>query len=308
MKRLLLFVLFLLLLTGCESEKRVDNLVKEYVKEKYGIAEIEITYRGQKDESNMGDRGYVVKSITEPSFEFAVHLEGLLRSKITGDDYLDQEEAYYIGEEFFKAYDKELKAIGYSDIMFKHSYSDNPLLTVLSAEAVTDQKISLNQEPSIENLFKLIQLLNEYNKILEPKEFQVTTLWVNYPEKQILGISDIVVEINEVSQLKTYLLEKTNFLNEALLEANLDKFKQLEKELVELGFEYGLGFNNRSIYCYGKDIANAICTGYSLNIKGEDKSEENIQRLKDVIKNFELPIAQVVIQNDGGAIVLEEFN
>lgn len=56
MKRLLLFISFLLLLTGCESEKRVDNLVEEYVKEKYGIEQIEITYRGQKDESNMGDR------------------------------------------------------------------------------------------------------------------------------------------------------------------------------------------------------------------------------------------------------------
>lgn len=93
MKKLIWLLITLSVLAGCESEKEIDRLVSDYAERELGVNNLEFIYRGGIDESNMGDRSYLVKSKDKPRVEFSVYLEGMMETKVVGDDYEDQLDA-----------------------------------------------------------------------------------------------------------------------------------------------------------------------------------------------------------------------
>ncbi|KAA0547817.1 hypothetical protein FZW96_08705 [Bacillus sp. BGMRC 2118] len=80
--RFLCVLILFLLLIGCESEKEIDEQVKQYVSVELGIQDINIIYSEKKNEGNMGDRSYVIETKKYPIIEFSVYLEGLVNTKI----------------------------------------------------------------------------------------------------------------------------------------------------------------------------------------------------------------------------------
>jgi len=299
-----------MMLTGCETEAKVDKLVLQYVKDEFGLEEVEITYRGGKDESNMGDRSYSVKSKTEPSFEFDVFLEGLINSRIVGDDFAEQEDAYKIKQQFVKTYEAKLKEIGVSDRSFHYLFINEKGLSKLEITGLFAKTVSLNDEQSIKHLFTFIQLINEYSKSLET-DYIISDIRAEYPlddQTQALSFYKDVAEIKELSDLKTILLENSNFVNEALLQANITSFQQLEKDMSDIGFSFRSGLNDLSIFCSGENIIDGKCSGYTFYLEGKNKSESNMKKLKAIINNHPIPVAEIVISNEGGAIRLKELN
>lgn len=73
MKKGLIPLVFILLsftlLTSCNSQKDIDQQVKDYVKEKYKF-NVAITYREGKNEGNMGDRIFQVIKIANQKLNF----------------------------------------------------------------------------------------------------------------------------------------------------------------------------------------------------------------------------------------------
>lgn len=309
MRYLYLFLLIpcFLILTGCESQKEIDNLVSEYVKKEFGIEEIEYIYRGKKNEGNMGDRSYIVKSKTEPSFEFSVYLEGMMKSEVVGDNYNQEAEAYQIGQNFSSTYQTNLNEIGYTDISFSGA-QDRTSFTELEVNAKFNKTISLNNEQTIEELFKFIQLLQEYNQNLNKNNFLIQNLVVEYPVEDTnksLAFYYNVVNITDYSVLTSFLLKDIPFVNEALLEKNRNAFIELEKEIRKIGFAFNDGLNDKSVFCNGEDLNGLECTGFTLRISGKDKSEKNIEALKEILNKSSVPISKVVIPKAGGALEIE---
>ncbi|MFS0862763.1 hypothetical protein [Fredinandcohnia sp. 179-A 10B2 NHS] len=306
---LILLISCFLFLTGCESQEEIDQLVREYVQTKYDVEEIEFIYRESKNEGNMGDRTYIVKSKKEPSFEFDILLDGIMKSEVVGDDYKKQAEAYEIGQAFESKYRAELNQLGYALVNFSRA-QDRTASTELEVSVVSERTISLNNEQSLKDLYQIFAILQEYNENLK-EDFLVYNLLIDYPYKdktESLTFYYNVTDITSYEKLTSALAEDIHFVNLALQEKYQSTLVEMEKEIKKLGFSYREGLNDSSIFCYGKDLSGQECLGFTIYLSGADKSEGNLTALKAVIKEFDIPIGEVVIANTGGAIVLEGFN
>lgn len=306
---LILLIPCFLFLTGCESQEEIDQLIREYVQTKYDLEEIEFIYRESKNEGNMGDRTYTVKSKKEPAIEFNILLDGIMKSEVVGDDYKKQAEAYEIGQAFESKYGAQLNQLGYSFVNFSRA-QDRTASTELEVSLVSERMISLNNEQSLKDLYQVFGFLQEYNESLK-EDFLIYNLLVDYPYKDKTGSLNFyynVIDITSYEKLISVLVEDIHFVNLALLEKYQSTLVEMEKEIKKLGFSYREGFNENSIFCYGKDLSGQECRGFTIYLSGTDKSEGNINSLKTVIKEFDIPIGEVVIANTGGAIVLDGFN
>ncbi len=155
-KVFIMVLLIVLFLVGCDSEEEVDRKVQDYIKETYGF-EVDITYRESLNEGNMGDRIYQVQRTDDPKVEFTVDLMGMLDTEIVGDNYIIQEKAFLLGENFLKKYGKEVPKLNISNVVFRKSSG-------LNIEANYNSTISTFKEETIQPLMEFINLLNRYQE------------------------------------------------------------------------------------------------------------------------------------------------
>jgi hypothetical protein len=302
-----MFLISFLLLTGCESEKEIDRLVSDYAKTELGVKNIEVIYRSGIDESNMGERSYLVRSKDEPKVEFSVYLEGILKTKVVTDDYKQQLQAYQVGQSFLKENIEMLNNLGFTINQFSntmhHEYSTARELKV---DVNTNRTISLNDTKSIEDMYTLVEMLNYLNETITEDDFLVSSLVVDYPfysDHESLMFHDNVNQLVTFEEFYSFLISKPSLINQALFETNYNSWQALGEQVNALGFKYAEGMNLQSISCYEQDLEGLECTGgYNIRLHGEDKSEENLERLKERLRGSDLHIQRVVVPNTGGAI------
>lgn len=301
-----MFLLSFLLLTGCESEKEIDRLVSDYVKTELGVENLEFIYRGGIDESNMGDRSYLMKSKDEPQVEFSVYLEGMMETKVVGDDYEDQLEAYKIGQSFIQENNERLTSIGFTINQFSNIQHDYSKAKELEVEVSTKRTVSLNDEKVVSDVYALIEILNKMNETIAKDDLLISSLDVDYPffeDEESLMFHDKVDQIGTFEEFYSLLISNPSLVNQALFETNYNSWQALDEQVNTLGFKYAEGMNLRSISCYEQDLEGLECIGgYNIRLNGDDKSEDNLERLKEILRGSDLPIQRVVIPNTGGAI------
>lgn len=298
--KLFIIPLVLLFLVGCESEKEIDKLVKEYASDELGLKDIKIIYSEKKNEGNMGDRSYVLRTEKYPILEFSVYLEGLMKSKIVGDDYAAQLDAFKVGEAFINKHEQQLYEIDLYDMYFEDPNSDSELIVTVDASLV----LSLDEPESIDKLFSLVSLLNEEDEVIKNDYYSIQTLYINY--SAITGNESIALQnltdIQTNEDLKTVLMKDLDFVNEALIDINFRDIKQLEGELENEGYKFTEGISDESIECDPNLLIELSCKGFNIRIDGKDKSEEKLNKLQDLLTKQDIPISRVMIPNKGGAI------
>lgn len=301
-----MILLCFLTLVGCETEKDVDRLVSEYVEAELGVKNLEFIYRGGIDESNMGDRSYLVKSKNEPKMEFSVYLEGILETKVVGDDYEDQFEAYEVSQTFIDQNKEVLTEIGLTINQFSNIQHDYSSSKELKVEVSTNRTISLNDEKIVKDLYSLIEMLYNMNKTIAADDLLISTLAVDYPfysDDESLMFHDQVDQLHTFEEFHSLLTGNSYLVNQSLFETNYNSWQTLDEQVNTLGFKYAEGMNLQSISCYEEDLKGLDCIGgYNIRLNGNDKSEENLDKLKDLLRGSDLHIKRVVIPNTGGAI------
>lgn len=298
--KLFVIPLIALFLVGCESEKEIDELVKEYASDELGLKDIKIIYSEKKNEGNMGDRSYVLRTEKYPILEFSVYLEGLMNTKIVGDDYTAQLDAFKVGETFITKHQEQLYEIDLYDMYFEDPNSDSKLKVTVDAS----MELSLNEPESIDKLFSLVSLLNEENEVIKNDYYTIQTLYSNY--SAITGNESIVLQnltdIQTIEDLKAVLMKDLDLVNQALIDINFRAIKQLEGELESVGYQFSVGISDESIECEPSFLSELSCNGYKIRIEGKDKSEEKLNELQELLTKQEIPISRVTVPNKGGAI------
>ncbi|MCP1143438.1 hypothetical protein [Lysinibacillus endophyticus] len=293
-KVFIMVLLIVLFLVGCDSEEEVDRKVQDYIKETYGF-EVDITYRESLNEGNMGDRIYQVQRTDDPKVEFTVDLMGMLDTEIEGDNYIIQEKAFLLGENFLKKYGKEVPKLNISNVVFRKSSG-------LNIEANYNSTISTFKEETIQPLMEFINLLNRYQESEKIEEsFDVLNiLYLNEKSVQFNQIS----EVKTMEQLKEQLYHDLDISNESLKERDEPLFIELEDNLKNLGYqyEYGLKSNDwrfESFGCFQEYYENGECSeGYRLYLKGDNLDKDKIFELIQLLNSHpSLTFQDIVVSN-----------
>jgi hypothetical protein len=278
------FLLFLLLfslftLSGCESEKEVDQIISDYVKKEYSIDSMIIEREGV-NEGNMGERTFVLESKEENPVKFEVYLEGMFSTTVTGDNYKEQKEARKAGSEFSSKNKEVLTSNGFRDIEFYTTQGD------LVVTAISDNDINLFDGNSLNRLLQLGQLLEKSEPSID---------WVDLKTK---SIEDLVYfqlfDLKDEEQLKKKLLTNPDVLNVSLFQRDYKKFKAIEEEIVKKGYKLknGLtvGRDDQTFYCFEDNEKNGECPGgYYFEIIGKS-DKESIFEIVSFLKSQPIPI------------------
>jgi hypothetical protein len=286
---------------GCESEKEIDNLIKEYVKEKYNT-KIKIIEREDVHEGNMGDRTFVVKSKNNPSVLFHVYLEGMFNSKVSGDDYKIQKNAILLGEKFLNENKKTTEKLGISQLNF----TDNQGL-VISIE--TNSHLNLYDDKSLEGLIQFIQLVNS-RSYLKPYQGKTLLLKLDYLEMP-LEIHNIEL-INNSVDLTYELVDEIDFINYSLFKRDFNRFDALRKGIEQRGYklEYGMTIgSDKTFFCWEDDLMNGECTGgYSLDLLGGKTDKQSLFELISFLKNQDINIGYIYFQDHDIYFEIKDIN
>ncbi|MGJ7919005.1 hypothetical protein [Neobacillus sp. LXY-4] len=281
------------ILSACESEQDIDKLIQNYVKEKYGFT-ADITNREGKNEGNMGDRTYTVQKSSKPQIKFQVHLTGMLKSKIEGDNYHDQKKAYELSQKFFKFNQPKLEMLNFEDVYFTASTGG------LVVNAVSSKEISFNQPGSIDHLLEFVLIANTFKNEHLPSTSSIESIKIfNKTTKLTFALNEINTITNKDALLKE-LNNDPDFVNDSLFKRDFTAFQLMEKELEKIGYRFTngltIGMVKESIYCYGKNITNGECTGgYEVKLDGP-KDPKNLFALVQILKNNqEIKIKDIVI-------------
>ncbi|SOC11195.1 hypothetical protein SAMN05880501_106100 [Ureibacillus xyleni] len=290
-KVFIMIMLFVLFLVGCDSEEEVDRKVQDHIMETYGF-EVDITYRESLNEGNMGDRIYQVQRKDDPKVEFTVDLMGMWETKIAGDNYEIQEEAFFIGEKFVKKYENELSKLKISNVVFRKSSG-------LYIETSYNSTISNFKEETLQPLMEFINLLNSY-KESEKFEDNYAELDINYSNDKSVQLTQIH-EIKTLGQLKEQLYQDLDISNESLKAKDEELFIELENDLRKLGYQYEYGLNSddprfESFGCFQEFYENGECNeGYRMYLKGDSLEKDKIFELIQFLNSHSSLIFQDVI-------------
>ncbi|HGH7182514.1 hypothetical protein DXB51_11245 [Bacillus cereus] len=235
MKNVMLLVLCFLCLSGCNYED--EDQVKKYVKKKHGI-DVVVTDWGAIHEGNMGHTYHTVQAKNNKNIQFRVEVDGLIYSRITGDEYEYGKKTY---EEYkkFKPMLEEIKKLGYVE-----SENENALQYILDDDNIgrkptdkllltlkTSDKIDYSQFESTEldRLYALFQFIQKSNrKITELEIEDQNGESIGFPfnnvQKAITKEELLLTMKNTVSSYWTYLIQTETRVDERLNEIQNDRF------------------------------------------------------------------------------------
>ncbi len=303
MAKKILFIVFILLsftlLTACNSQKNIDQQVKDYIKQKYKF-NVNITNREGKNEGNMGDRIFLVTKNNQPKIEFHVFLSGIINPKIESDDYPDQKKAYGYGQEFLKESSKKLNQIGYNQIKFSASAN------ALDINVVSKEDITTRNQNSLNRLLDFVRLVNHFKE----EQLQSETIHSiilnkkNSPDTIVLNNVNTITDINSLIQ---QLNKDPYFVNKSLFERDKTIFQSIEKDIKGIGFRYKYGLSvgtvKDSIFCYRDNIKNSECSGgYDLILEGP-RDSKNLYKLAQTLKNQEIKIQNVYLPDKPSLLI-----
>jgi hypothetical protein len=263
-KVLILSLVSLFLLSGCESEKEVDQIIREYVKREYSFNS-KIIEREGVNEGNGGDRTFVVLSKEDIPVTFEVYLKGIFTTKVTGDNYKEQVIARKAGREFSIKNKEVLTSIGFRDIEFSHTQG------LFLASAITDNDINVHDSNSVNKLLQFIHLLNHNEPSVE--WLKLNTKSIDEPV-DIVGLSDL----RDEEQLKKRLFNNLDVINVSLYQREYKKFKAIKDEIEKRGYKLNgikVGRSEHTFYCFEDNEKNGECPGgYYFEIEGKFDKEK----------------------------------
>lgn len=283
-------------LSACESDKEVNQIVRDYMKKEYGVG-VSILEREDVNEGNGGDRTFVLKSKEDVPVTFEVYLKGFFSTKVTGDNYTKQKKTAILGSEFLTANKKELALLGFSDIEFSNQEG-------LHASAVYNKDINLFDDKSINTLIQFIRLLNTSHPSPQSLTLKTKSLEVPIELKGLLGLS-------KKGTLKAVLIHELDVVNVSLFQRDYDKFKAIEEGIEKRGYnlEFGLTVGNfdQSFYCFEENIEFLDCTGgYLISLKGGKTDKKSLFDLVHFLKSQPIRIGNVAFHDNG--IYLEQLD
>ncbi|KAA0547434.1 hypothetical protein FZW96_11270 [Bacillus sp. BGMRC 2118] len=305
--------LILLTLAGCQTEKEIEKLIAEYVMEQHEISQFEIIHKGKNGESEIGERSYVLQQTEEPKVKFKLYVGGLLKTKVVGDDYKEQLEAYKLGRSFVEKHESVLKQAGYEEMDFRNTERKQTKLTDFEVEVTIKSKLSMNDKKSTQELYDVVSLLNKEKEYLAEKGNFIDSIVIHYPylnKTDTLSIKKNVASIKNYSDLEDRLLSNSMFVNHALFEQNYDAYEEFEEMAGKFGFTYAEGLTEHSIYCNKKELDGLGCKGFTFKISGENTSDWNLNRLSNLVydADFNIPVKRILVPSEEGDITLEGFN
>jgi hypothetical protein len=279
---LIIFLALIFLLIGCDSQEEVDEKVMSYIDEKLGF-EVDIVYRGNINEGNMGDRSYSVVTKDEPNIEFSIFLKGIMNTEIVGNDYKRQKKLHDVKEKFLETYKEELKKLTFTQIRFENARG-------YTVQALYNGQISVFDKKSLDPIYQLIDWLHTFEK-KEQLERKFHSLFLDIASQDGSIYIDDMETIQSLDHLQTALLKDTHLVVDALLKRDEALFLELGTKLSELGYEYYYGWNeenqdDHSVFCQESQLINAECTGgYRLELKGTSLAKENLFPLIQLLNN-----------------------
>ncbi|AGK52349.1 hypothetical protein [Bacillus sp. 1NLA3E] len=295
MKKGLIPLVFILLsftlLTSCNSQKDIDQQVKDYVKEKYKF-NVAITYREGKNEGNMGDRIFQVIKNSQPKIEFHVYLSGVINPKIQGDDYPEQKKAYEYSQQFFKENTQKIKRFGYDQIKFSASANG------LDVSVVTNQEVSSRDQNSLERLLEFVQIVNRFKEDSLRTE-TISSIIIHHKNSQNKIVVNGINSITDSKILTQQLNKDAYFVNKALFQRDKALFQSMEKDIKEIGYSYKYGLNvgmvKETIFCNEDNIKNGECFGgYDLTLEGP-RDSKSLYQLAQTLKSQDIKIKDVFL-------------
>lgn len=275
-------MIFLFLIGACETEKDIDHLIKDYIKDKYNF-DIDFVSKESINENNFGDRTYVVKSKNEPRIEFNVYLTGMIGSEIERDDYEEQHQAYEWSQLYTSENASLLKEYGYEQLLFKSSHYGIEISFLAKTE------ISLLKKEEVERLLTFVTSLNSFNR-KNMKKNSFSNISINNPNEHTPFIFiDDPQTIVDMNSLIHKLRLNTGLANEEMIQKDYDKFLAFEAELNNVGYMYQYGSLSgnfeKSIYCDSSRLSNGECIGgYSVRLDGS-RSESKLYQLIEMINS-----------------------
>lgn len=304
MKKRFTFILLLLfsftLLTACNSEEDADNLVKNYVQDKYGF-NVDITSRNE----NGGEKTYVVKQSEKPNLTFEVILSGSFNAKVKDDTYFANKSANEHSQLFTKQNKEKLEQIDYAKVTFSPSNSSQYGYNI---SVVMNQELSLNDEKSVDNLLEFIQLINLFDDETLQKE-NLDDLTITAKDSDLKIILQNIEKITKKSALVKQLNKDSYLVNTSIFENNKPALAEIEKELEKIGYEYKngltLGTIAGSFICMDQDIKNGKCVGgYEVNLEGP-KDAESLLKLVQILNNQSIKFKNAYLPGGDNPVKLD---
>ncbi|SFJ99919.1 MULTISPECIES: hypothetical protein [unclassified Bacillus (in: firmicutes)] len=233
MKNIMLLVVCFLFLSGCNYEN--EDQVKKYIKEKHGI-DVVVTDWGAIHEGNMGHTYHTVQAKNNKNMQFRVEVDGILYSRIKGDEYQYGKNTY---EEYkkFRPILKEIKKLGYEEfekenvLQYIVDYREEKPTDELLLTLKTSNKIDYSQFESAEldRLYALFQLIQKSNKKiteLEIKDHNGEDIgFPFYNVQEAITKEELLLTMkNTLDSYWTYLIQTQTKVVDRLKEVQSDRF------------------------------------------------------------------------------------
>ncbi|EJV64025.1 hypothetical protein IEO_02543 [Bacillus wiedmannii] len=235
MKNVMLLLLCFLCLSGCNYED--EDQVKKYVKKKHGM-DVVVTDWGGINEGNMGHTYHTVQAKNNKNIQFRVEVDGILYSRIKGDEYQYGKKTY---EEYkkFKPMLEEIKKLGYvepenknvfqyivDDDYIEEKPTDKLLLTLKTSDKIDYSQFESKELDRLYALFHFIQKSNKKITKLEIEDHNGESIGLPFDnvQKAITKEELLLTMKNTVRGYWTYLIQTETKVGERLNEIQNDRF------------------------------------------------------------------------------------
>ncbi|MEH7373863.1 hypothetical protein [Neobacillus drentensis] len=300
MKRFVeMIILGIIILTfsGCESENEAGGSVEQYLKKKYDVNSSIVESEGI-NEGNMGERTFIVKSKEKIPVTFEVYLDGIVFSRIVGDDYQKQKKVALPGGAFWKKNKEELQRIGFSHV--EYSSIDN----LLNAYVVYDREVNLFDEDCVKSITRLFQLLLQSEP--NPSSVTLKTNSIDVPTE-----IDSISGLDDEETLKRYLLNDVPLANISLFKRDYKKFEAMRDGIEKRGYklEFGMTVGNYddTFYCFDEYYRNPTCSGgYTVSLLGGKPEQKSLFELAEFLTSQPILVRNVAFHDHG--IYMEDLS